>query len=400
MRVHQVLGGFGKTSIVPDPDLEKRDNPDKRKKENQRRFKRIAKIRDFILLCTGGDRALVVTYQELEPYFADLPGVETAHFGAVEGRDHWGPQPGRPGIRHLFQIGRPLASPEDTRRAAAALTGRPVPAELPGHITRGATMRDGSAAPVQVRAYADPDLEAVRASITDAATVQVIGRGRGLNRTEANPLDVWLFAGDVVAPLPLDSLTDCQDAAPGPSARMAARGVILASPSDATRAYPDLFPTPEATKKALQREKAGQEHGDIPLWKTPIGECPRVRLVRVEYRPKLPKAKTRVAWVRPDRLPQLRAWLEAVAGAKLTLYDPQPPSPQDQLLSLEASMPTESPAVAPPPRRPVRIKPALPPPGLGWAPPEGRRIHFSHPMPARIWQVEPRRLRAEVRHVR
>ncbi|MCO6415139.1 hypothetical protein JYK14_02970 [Siccirubricoccus sp. KC 17139] len=326
MRVHQVLGGFGKSSIVPDPKPEKRADPTKRGKENQRRLNRIAELRDWIRLVTNGARTLVVTYEALEPYFADLPGVETAHFGAVEGRDEWGPRPGRPGIRHLFQIGRPMASPEATRQLTAAQTGRPVPAETPGLVTRGATMRDGTAAPIEVRAFADPDLEAVRAAITDAATVQVFGRGRGINRTAADPLDVWLLAGDVIAPLPLDTLSEWQ--APGPSARMAAQGVVLASPADAARAYPTLFPTPEAAKKALQRDKPPAEHGDKPLWMTPIGKCPRVPAwVRVEYRPALPKAKTRTAWAHPDRLPTLRAWLEAVTGAELALYEPEIPPP-------------------------------------------------------------------------
>lgn len=33
--------------------------------------------------------------------------------------------------------------------------------------------------------------------------------------------------------------------------RMASHGVVLASPTDAARAYPDLFPTVEAAKKAF-----------------------------------------------------------------------------------------------------------------------------------------------------
>jgi putative DNA primase/helicase len=367
MRVHQVLGGFGKTSMVPHPKATKA--------ENQRRLNRIAELQDFIrLLCSGGARVLVVTYQDLEPYFADLPGVETAHFGAVEGCDQWGPQPDRPGIRYLFQIGRPMASPEDTRRAAAALTGRPVPAELPGHVTRGATMRDGSAAPVQVRAYADPDLEAVRASITDAATVQVIGRGRGLNRTEADPLDVWLLAGDVVAQLPLDSLTRWQDVAPGPSARMAARGVILFSPSDAARAYPDLFPKGEkAAREALAREakEAGRQRGDFgpkSLWNTFIEEWVRNTdaWTPVQYRPAGRGQQTRTAWVRPDRLSDLRLWLEVVTDAKLVHFEmrepPVEPAAEVRPVPVAAAPPpclADMPDLRPP--SPVSIAPPKPP---------------------------------------
>ena len=43
---------------------------------------------------------------------------------------------------------------------ALALTGRPIPNETPHQESRGQRMSDGTAATLQVRAYADPDLEA------------------------------------------------------------------------------------------------------------------------------------------------------------------------------------------------------------------------------------------------
>ncbi|MDJ0391160.1 hypothetical protein QMO56_23905 [Roseomonas sp. E05] len=314
MQVHQVLGGFGKTSLTP--------NPATHPAENARRGNRIAELRDFIVLRTGCARALVITYQQLEAHFAGLPRVETAHFNAVAGRDEWRD------VRHLFVIGRPMPAAGDTRRLAAALSGRPVPVALPPPVTCGATMRDGTAAPVLVHAYADPDLEAVREAIMEVELVQGIGRGRGINRTAENPLDVWVLAGDVVLPLPLDSLCSWQDVAPGPLERMAARGVILTSPRDAARAYSDLFPTVEAAKKALQRDQGARDFGDIPLWKLSIGECPRNSgFIRVTYRPSGRGQQTRTAWARLDRLPKLRAWLETVTGATLVLFEPDNPSP-------------------------------------------------------------------------
>ena len=224
MRVHQVLGGFGKTSLVPRPGIAGA--------EYRRREKRIAELRRFIAARSGGARTLLVTYQDLEAHFAGLPGVELAHFNAIAGRDEWGPGPDREGVRHLFVVGRPLPAPEDVRRLAAALTGRPAPREQPVRVSRGATMRDGSGAAVAVRAYEDPDLEAVRAAITDAELMQVIGRGRGINRTAENPLDVWLLAGDAVVALAVDELARWEDVAPaqGPRERMAERGVVLESP--------------------------------------------------------------------------------------------------------------------------------------------------------------------------
>lgn len=329
MRVRQVLGGFAKTSIVPSGAAGY--------EENRRRERLAEKVRRFIAARSGGERTLVVTYKGLEGRFAGLPGVETAHFNAVAGRDEWGPGPGREGVRHLFVVGRPMPAPEDARRLAAALTGRPVPREQPGRVPRGATMRDGSGAAVAVRAYEDADLEAVRAAVTDAELVQAIGRGRGVNRGEDNPLDVWLLAGDAVAALPVDELARWEDVAPaaGPRERMAEEGVVLESPGDAARAYPDLFPNPEAAKKALQRDGAGTgDFGDISLWNTSIGVCPRnagATPVRVDYRPPGRGQRTRAAWAHPTRLPGLRGWLEGVLGVGLVHYAvhpaPEPDAP-------------------------------------------------------------------------
>jgi hypothetical protein len=370
MRVHQILGGFGKTSVVPYPEIAEA--------ENRRRLARIAEVRDFIALLTGGARALVVTHENLEAHFGGLPGVELAHFNAVAGRDEWGPGPGREGVRHLFVVGRPLPAPEDVRQLTAALTGRPVPAEQPQRVTRGATMRDGTGAAVQVRAYADPDLEAVRAAITDAELVQVIGRGRGINRTAANPLDVWLLAGDVVVPLPLDRLCRWEDVAPGPLERMAARSVVLASPSDAAKAYPDLFPKGEkAAREALARaaEGAGVKRGDFgpkTLWELPIGKWVRnTAWVRVDYRPAGRGQQTRTAWARSDCLPELRTWLEAVIGTELAHYAPAEP--------LAAAQPVRTPGGSH-----VRPAPAL------LRPPIGLTRSAPHPPdPARWERAQP-----------
>jgi hypothetical protein len=237
-----------------------------------------------------------------------------------------------------------------------------VPWEQPGRVPRGATMRDGTGAAVQVRAYEDPDLEAVRAAITDAELVQAIGRGRGINRGEADPLDVWLLAGDAVVALPVDELARWEDVAPasGPRERMAERGVVLESPGDAARAYPDLFPTAGAAKKALQRcAGGGGDFGDNSLWEISIGECPRnpsttptgerggnARWVRVEYRPPGRGQQTRTAWAHPSRLPGLRAWLEGVLEVELAHYAPAQPAPEPAMGASPVA-PAEQPGLHP-----------------------------------------------------
>jgi hypothetical protein len=76
---------------------------------------------------------------------------------------------------------------------ALALTGRPIPNETPHQESRGQRMSDGTAATLQVRAYADPDLEALRIAITDAAVLHG-WPGRAVNRTAETPLALFILA--------------------------------------------------------------------------------------------------------------------------------------------------------------------------------------------------------------
>lgn len=179
MTVHQVTGGWGKTSLIPHPGASA--------EENRRRDGLLSELRDFVAF-HGGESSLVVTYQQIEERFANLRGVRTGHFNAMSGLDAYG------GVDTIFIIGRPMPSPAELRLLAWALTGRALPEESPAIVTRGALVADGSGAPIQVRQYADPDLEATRAAITDAEIVQDIGRGRGINRSADKPLTVWVLA--------------------------------------------------------------------------------------------------------------------------------------------------------------------------------------------------------------
>ena len=110
MNVHQVVGGWGKTSIVPSPKA----TPE----ENRRRVGLVGELVDFVHLNSGGN-SLVVTYEAIEERFVGVQGVRTGHFNAISGLDVYGD------VRSLFVIGRPLADARHLRDGALALTGRP-----------------------------------------------------------------------------------------------------------------------------------------------------------------------------------------------------------------------------------------------------------------------------------
>ncbi len=340
MQVHQVIGGWGKTSLVSHPRLA----PD----EARRRAGLVSELADFAAL-NSGDNGLVVTYEAIEPEFASRPGIRTGHFNAIAGLDTFGD------VRSLFVVGRPLPDARDLRDMALALTGRAVAAEAGQVESRGALMEDGTGAAINVRAYVDADLEALRVAITEAEIVQAVGRGRGVNRTADIPLTVWLFA-DVATALPITRMARWADIRPGVLSRMAGRGLVLFGATDAARIYPDLFPSPDAARMAIKKE-AGEGHfPKFPLGEEYIGGISGNRLVPVSYRPAGRGQQTRRALVLESRLEGLAEWLTEHLGAAVRVEVVQPdPNPDPP--------PAPRPPPPPPPAADDAADDDEPPPG-------------------------------------
>lgn len=323
MRVRQVRGGWGKTTLLPN-GVELAPDEDSQPPKNLPST--LAELRDFIAGKAMGD-GLVITYQGAEAAFAGLPGIETAHFNNVAGRDQW------KGKRTAFVIGRPLPRSDEVRRIAAAITGEPMEVAEPHKESRGVLMRDGTAGAIEVRAYSNPAAEAVVRAITDAEIIQSVGRVRAVNRTAETPVDMWIFA-DVVLPLEVDELLDWRDLAPGPVERMACRGIVLASPADAAKAYPDLFPTVEGAKKAMQRAGvAGMDFGDNPVRISLLRGMSPKYLLSFRYRPPGRGQQTRLGWAAPGSdAEDVWRWLEDHLG-ELAMFEvvpppePEPPAP-------------------------------------------------------------------------
>ena len=279
--VVQVTGGWEKSSLIPSA----RADP----AENVRREGVIAELQDFVLL-HGQGYALAVTNQDLDHHFADLPGVRTAHLNAVARLDEFR------NVRAVFIIGRSMPAPEDVRKMALALTGRAIEPQEPVREMRGVVV-DGIVQGLQVRAYVAPDMEAIRSATMDAQVLQTVGRARAVNRSAADPVAIYVLA-DVALPMPLARLAGWQDVCPDVVDCMAARGLVLASPTDAAAAYPDLFPSVEAAKKALHR--AGKAStGTFPYEDSSIRQMsPCSDFAALRYRAAGAGQRTRRAWVR------------------------------------------------------------------------------------------------------
>jgi putative DNA primase/helicase len=98
-------------------------------------------------------------------------------------------------------------------------------------------MRDGRGIAVKATHHPDPRVEAVRWAICEAGLIQAIGRGRGVNRTANNPLQIDILT-NVVLPLEVDEVTTWERIQPRPAPVMAAEGAVPLT-------YPDMADSAE-----------------------------------------------------------------------------------------------------------------------------------------------------------
>jgi hypothetical protein len=225
-----------------------------------------------------GKKLLVVSYKELIELLDLPPTIATAHFNALAGRDQWAD------YDIAVIVGRPLPPPGAVEAISGAVTGvQPVVVERwyhkrpAQHIVR----RGGGFVAVPAEKDRHPDDMADRhlRRICEMEIEQAIGRLRGVRRTANNPATV-IVLNDVVLDMPVDELfaADLFFSATPQERMMAEGGIAFESPADAVRAYPRMWPSVEAAKKALQRSKSS---GTFSYKDSLIGKCPRAS---VKYR--------------------------------------------------------------------------------------------------------------------
>ena len=95
--------------------------------------------------------------------------------------------------------------------------------------------------------HPDPKAELLRAAICDDEVLQAIGRGRGVNRAEADPLEVRVLA-NVALPLPHDRLSCWELECPDIVQRMLLAGIAVDSPADAAGLHPGLLANAEQAR--------------------------------------------------------------------------------------------------------------------------------------------------------
>jgi putative DNA primase/helicase len=254
--------------LIPKKTANVRTNTTRR--ANAERVRRFLEMRAYeaspgevLVVCQLGlERALIAG--------ALPPNVRIRHFNDIVGENAWSD------VALVIVIGRTEPAPGIVERIARALFGADVAEVEPdaeGHaryplITRGVRMRDGRGVQVLGSQHPDERAEVVRWAICETGVIQAIGRGRGVNRSTENPLQIDILT-NIVLPIEVDEVTTWDRIQPSLAQIMRARGAVPLSYCDMATAYPDLFVSRDAAKMALTRENPEQ----MPVEKYLIGVC-------------------------------------------------------------------------------------------------------------------------------
>lgn len=261
----------------------------------------------------GRPDTLVVCQKRLEDWLrGTLPtNISIAHFNNISGLD------AHKNVRLLFVVGRTMPNIIDVEAMAGALTGiAPVKTKQPekgprwyDKVVRGIRRKDGQGVSVSADAHPDPVAEACRWQIAEGESIQAIGRGRGVNRSENAPLHVELWS-DLVLPVAVDYVRHWRDVPSGPGIEMQAAGVVIEKPADMSACWPGVWSTAAAASECARRER-------LPIPR----ECSAFAIYqRLGVGQKMWKVR-----YNPEIVCDIRAWLEKRLGplARFELSTPQ-----------------------------------------------------------------------------
>ncbi len=276
-------------------------------KSGQRHMLELGATLDRAVRNTDGRGMLVVANKAVEDALPRVwhmpPGVDVAHFNAIAGQDGWR------SVGSLITIGSTNLPPAAVERLAEAITGAHVP-PLAGWYERVAVTRETTVGLVlsEAERHPHPIAEAVRWQIREGEVIQAIGRARGVNRTGDDPVDV-LVLGDVVLPMEVEAV-DPADLEPTPAElMMAAAGIALDNAGHAARGFPDLWPSADAARQAMNRARSVTH----PYEELLIRMCHTPPAGAV-YRLAGAGQKDAIAWCDLNRVPDPAAWLTARLG--------------------------------------------------------------------------------------
>jgi hypothetical protein len=303
---------------------------------------RLDRLRALVIHLARGRRTLVICQMHVEDAFADIPNVETAHFGAIEGLDSYG------NVEVLITIGRPMPGPASIEMTGSALTGKPVTVGERQNQQRPIRLKDGTERVLHCKGYDNDDANMLARAIAEGGVLQALGRSRAVNRTAQNPVEAFVVLDDLTLPIPVDAVVHVSDVEPNQIDEMIARGLVPEWPADAARLYPDLFKTPKVAEHKYRRdgrvraafvaasygglgdtsaaasysEMGGTSPGSVPQNAINIYSYSTLgdTSMLCRFKPSGRGQRARRALLSPEMVPQARQQIEAVLGP-LALFE-------------------------------------------------------------------------------
>ena len=324
MRIHQAVGKtFGKSTLAPPPQAAgKADNSGV---DKERRLKNRLKVETFIATYSRhlGGKSLVISNKAIVSAMKLKRSSQTAHFNALAGRDGWGD------IRTLFVVGRTQPSPAAVEAMAGALTGEavtPIEGWYPRTDVDRLQIISGQVMTLagETDRHPHPIAEQCRARIAEGEVMQAIGRGRGVNRQECNPLDVFVLT-DVPLTIPVYSFIP-DDAILKPDTetqQLAIGGIAFEDASAAFEAYPSLRRSAGAIREAQRAEREADPSNSVRNWYEYISlpKSDADPLIRVAYQRAGSKRHRATATVDTSIIKDPKSAIEALLGPLVYFED-------------------------------------------------------------------------------
>src|SRR5262245_6086789 len=91
---------------------------------------------------------------------------------------------------------------------------------------RAIRLKSGAEAALSCRVFELPEAELIRQAVSEAAIIQAVGRARGVNRSAANPVEVYMVLDDTTLPIAVDEVVEFGDLEPNKIDSMIERGLV------------------------------------------------------------------------------------------------------------------------------------------------------------------------------
>jgi putative DNA primase/helicase len=254
----------------------------------------------------SGGKWLVVIPKDAEEIIRekyDIPEyISLAHHKAISGRDEW------KDVRGLIVVGRTLPPTHAVESITGVLTGKFTEVTKAGefYAQRTVPISDarGRTETIEVDTAGHPIAEAVRRSICEAEITQIIGRARGVNRTEDNPVEIHVL-NNLPLEEPIDELAEWKPLTLDEKL-FAQKGIWLSSVTDMAAIY-------GVKRNTLKMSRDRQLFkGTDPYKNYLYGNVPLNRIA--SYQRNGRGRGKQVAVYNPEIVPDVKSWLEKHLG--------------------------------------------------------------------------------------